>query len=161
MKRLIAVLSLALAFVAPALVAQTSLKIPADKPVASIQFPEGWSASVEGDMITAGSDEGDALMNVIVTRPDMLGPSNDKAFALLKVKPVFDTYKDTKSTLNGMNVVEVKVDATDGSGKTIKLTLTAVEVTKDKGVMVILRGDAVEKHAEEITGILNSIAAAQ
>jgi hypothetical protein len=161
MKILIAAVSVAFAFISPTLIAQTSLKIPADKPVASITFPEGWSASVEGDMITAGSDEGDALINVIVTRPDMLGPSNDKAFALLKVKPVFDTYKDTKSTLNGMNVVEVKVDATDSGGKTIKLTLTAVEVTKDKGVMVILRGDAIEKHEEEITGILKSIAAAQ
>jgi hypothetical protein len=43
----------------------------------------------------------------------------------------------------------------------MKLTLTALEVTKDKGVMVIVRGDGVEKHAEEITGILKSVAAAQ
>jgi len=161
MKTLIAAVSVAFALISPTLLAQASLKIPADKPLASIKFPEGWSASGEGDMITAGSDEGDALVNVIVTRPDMLGPSNDKAFALLKVKPVFDTYKDTKSTLNGMNVVEVKVDATGSNGKTMKLTLTALEVTKDKGVMVILRGDAVEKHAEEIAGILNSVAPTQ
>lgn len=43
----------------------------------------------------------------------------------------------------------------------MKITLTAVEVTKDKGVMVILRGEAVAKRANEITAIMNSIAAAQ
>jgi hypothetical protein len=39
--------------------------------------------------------------------------------------------------------------------------LTGVEVTKDKGVIVILRGEGVAKHQEEITSIMNSIAAAQ
>ena len=80
---------------------------------------------------------------------------------MLKVKPDFDSYKDSKTTLNGMNVVLVNVDARDDSGGTMKLTLTAVEVTKDKGVMVILRGEGVAKHQEEITAIMNSIAAAQ
>ena len=41
----------------------------------------------------------------------MLGPSNDKVWELLKVKPDFDSYKDRKTTLNGMNVVTVTVDA--------------------------------------------------
>jgi|GEM_PF-4100512 len=39
----------------------------------------------------------------------------------------------------------------------MKITLTAVEVTKDKGVMVIARGDGVTKRADEITAIMNSI----
>jgi hypothetical protein len=43
----------------------------------------------------------------------------------------------------------------------MKITLTAVEVTKDKGVMVILRVEEVAKRADEITAIMNSIAAAQ
>ena len=91
MKKLVAVLSIVSAFVAPALLAQTTLKIPADKPVASITFPEGWKASVSGETITASAEDGSALIDVIVTRPDMLGPSNDKAWALLKVKPDFDS----------------------------------------------------------------------
>ena len=94
-----------------------------------------------GDTITASSEDGSVLIDVITTRPDMLGPSNDKAFAMLKVKPDFDSYKDSKTTLNGMNVVLVTVDAKDASGGAMKLTLTSVETTKDKGVMVILRGD--------------------
>jgi hypothetical protein len=159
MKNSIACLLLALSLTAPALA--DTLKIPEDKPVAAITFPEGWKASVSGDMITASADDGSVLINVITTRPDMLGPSNDKAFALLKVKPDFDSYKDSKTTLNGMNVVLVNVDGKDESGGTMKLTLTAVEVTKDKGVMVILRGEGVAKHQDEITAIMNSIAAAQ
>jgi hypothetical protein len=157
MKNSIASLLLALSLTAPALA--DTLKFPEDKPVAAVTFPEGWKASVSGDMITASADDGTVLINVITTRPDMLGPSNDKAFALLKVKPDFDSYKDSKTTLNGMNVVQVNVDARDESGGNMKLTLTAVEVTKDKGVMIILRGEGVAKHQDEITAIMNSIAA--
>jgi hypothetical protein len=157
MKSTLAFLLLALSVTTPALA--DTLKIPADKPVASITFPEGWKASVNGDTITASSEEGDVLIDVIITRPDMLGPSNDKAFSMLKVKPDFDSYKDTKSTLNGMNVVTVSVDAKDASGSAMKLTLTSVETTKDKGVMVILRGEGVADNQEDITAIMNSIAA--
>jgi hypothetical protein len=159
MKKSIAFL-LAFAFVAPALMAET-LKIPADKPVATITFPEDWKASVSGDTITASTEDGSVLIDVIVTRPDMLGPSNDKAWALLKVKPDFDSYKSTKSTLNGMNVVTVTDDGRTSDGKTMKITLTAVELTKDQGVMLVQRGEGMADHAEEITEILNSVAAAK
>jgi len=157
MKTSLTCLLLALSLSAPALA--DTLKIPADKPVAAITFPEGWKATATGDAITASSEEGDVLIDVIMTRPDMLGPSNDKAFALLKVKPDFDSYKDSKTTQNGMNVVVVTVDAKDASGGAMKLTLTSVEVTKEKGVMVILRGEGVADNQEDITAILNSIAA--
>jgi hypothetical protein len=156
MKTSITCLLLALSLTTPAL-AET-LKIPADKPVASITFPDDWEAAVTDDTIAASSEDEDVLINVIITRPDMLGPSNDKAWALLKVKPDFDSYKDSKTTLNGMNVVTVTVDAKDESGSAMKLTLTSVEVTKDKGVMVILRGEGVAKNQEAITAIMNSIA---
>src|SRR4051794_26872385 len=157
MKTSLALLLLALSVVAPAFA--DTVKIPADKPVASITFPEGWKATVNGDTITASSEEGDVLIDVIMTRPDMLGPSNDKAFALLKVKPDFDSYKDTKSTLNGMNVVTVNVDVKDSGGAAMKLTLTSLEVTKDKGVMLIIRGKGVAENQENIDAILKSIAA--
>jgi hypothetical protein len=159
MKTSFACLLLSLSLIAPVLA--DTLKIPEDKPVASITFPEGWKASVSGDMITASSDDDSVLINVITTRPDMLGPSNDKAFALLKVKPDFDSFKETKTTVNGMNAVQVTVDCRDESGGTMKLTLTSPEVTKDKGVMVILRGKGVAEHQDEVTAIMNSIAAAQ
>src|ERR1044072_614278 len=42
MKKLLAAVSLGFAFTSPALLAQASLKIPANKPVASNTFPEGW-----------------------------------------------------------------------------------------------------------------------
>jgi hypothetical protein len=158
MKYSIACLLLAVSIANP--VFADTVKMPEDKPVASITFPEGWTASVSGDMITAAADDASVLINVITTRPDMLGPSNDKAFALLKVKPDFESYKDSKTTLNGMNVVVVNVDGKEASGGTMKITLTAVEVTKDKGVMVILRGEEVTKRADEIKAIMNSIAAA-
>src|SRR5205809_249606 len=157
MKKSIACLLLALSLTVPAL-AET-LKILADKPVASITFPEGWKATVNGDTITAKSEEDDVLIDVIITRPDMLGPSNDKAFAMLKVKPDFDSFKDSKTTMNGMNAVVVTVDAKDANGETMKLNLTSLEVTKDKGVMVILRGKDVADNKDDITAIMNSIAA--
>ena len=43
----------------------------------------------------------------------------------------------------------------------MKLTLSGVEVTKDKGIMVILRGEGQAKHQDEIAAIMNSIVAAQ
>jgi hypothetical protein len=156
--KVLARLVLAFSFIAPAAFADT-VKIPADKPFASITFPEGWSATASGDTITAKSEEGDVLIDVIVTRPDMLGPSNDKAFAMLKVKPDFDSYKDTKSTLNGMNVVTVNVDCKDSSGTAMKLTLTSLEVTKDKGVMLIIRGKGVAENQDDVTAIIKSVAA--
>jgi len=158
MKTSLTCLLIALSLTAPALA--DTLKFPADKSFASITFPEGWKSTMTGDTIAASNEDEDVLIDVIVTRPDMLGPSNDKAFALLKVKPDFDSYKDTKSTLNGMNVVTVTVDAKGDSGA-MKLTLTSVEVTKDKGLMVILRGEGVADNKEDITAIMNSIAAAK
>lgn len=135
-----------------------TLKFPADKPFAAITFPDGWEAKVTGDTIAAKSEEGDVLIDVIVTRPDMLGPSNDKAFAMLKVKPDFDSYKTDKSTINGMPATVVTVDCKGDSG-TMKLTLTSLEVTKEKGVMFIQRGTGMEDSKEDITAILNSVAA--
>jgi hypothetical protein len=157
MRKSFAFLLLSLSLVAPAFA--DTVKFPAEKPFASITFPEGWEATVNGDTIAAKSEEGDVLIDVIVTRPDMLGPSNDKAFAMLKVKPDFDSYKDTKSTINGMNAVQVTVDVKDSSGTAMKLTLTSLEVTKDKGVMFIQRGKGMEENKEAITGIINSVAA--
>jgi hypothetical protein len=157
MKTARTILCILLSLTAPA-IAET-VKFPADKPFASITFPEGWEATVNGDTIAAKSEEGDVLIDVIVTRPDMLGPSNDKAFAMLKVKPDFDSYKDTKSTTNGMNAVQVTVDVKDSSGAAMKLTLTTLEVTKDKGVMFIQRGKGMEGNKEAVTGIINSVAA--
>jgi hypothetical protein len=153
-------LLVSLAFVAQVLVADT-LKIPADKPVAAITFPQEWKASTSGETITASAEDGSVLIDVIMTRPDMLGPSNDKAWALLKVKPDFDSYKDTKSTLNGMNVVTVTANGLTSDGKTMKITLTSLEVTKDQGVMLIQRGDGMAEHAEEITEIVKSVTPAK
>jgi hypothetical protein len=136
-----------------------TVKFPADKPFASITFPEGWKATVAGDTIAASSEEGDVLIDVIVTRPDMLGPSNDKAFAMLKAKCDFDSFKDTKSTMNGMPATVVTIDCKDASGTAMKLTLTSLEVTKDKGVMFIQRGTGMDANKEAVTGIINSVAA--
>src|SRR5438270_10939089 len=138
-----------------------TLKFPADKPFASITFPEGWEATASGDTIAAKSEDGTVLIDVIVTRPDMLGPSNDKAFALLKMKPDFDSFKDSKTSINGKNAVQVTVDGKDSSGSAIKLTLTSIEVTKDKGVMFIQRGDGMPANKEVVSGILNSVTAEQ
>jgi hypothetical protein len=157
MKNLIACLLVALSLTAPAL-AET-LKFSETSPVASITFPEGWKAAVTGETLTASSGDGTVLIDLITANPAMFGPSNDKAFAMLKVKPDFDSWKDSKSTLNGMNMVENKMDAKDETGATMKLTLTGVEVTKDKGALVILRGEGQAKHQDEISAIMNSIAA--
>ena len=135
-----------------------TLKIPADKPFASVTFPEDWSAEVKGDTITAKNEDEDVLIDVIVTRPDMLGPSNDKAFALLKVKPDFDSFKENKSTINGLPANVVTVDAKGDSG-TVKLTLTSLEVTKEKGLMFIQRGEGLAGNQEAVTAILNSVKA--
>ena len=41
----------------------------------------------------------------------------------------------------------------------LALTLTSFEVTKDKGIMLIIRGKGAEENADEIKTILNSVAA--
>ena len=157
MKTVVSCLLVSLSFVAG--VFAETVKFPADKSFASITFPEGWEATVNGDTIAAKSGEGDVLIDVIVTRPDMLGPSNDKAFAMLKVKPEFDSYKDTKTTINGMNAVQVTVDVKDSGGAATKLALTSLEVTKDKGVMFIIRGKGVADNQADVDAIVKSVAA--
>jgi hypothetical protein len=154
MKQTLAVILLALSLTAPALA--EPLKIPADKPFASVTFPDDWEAKVAGDAITASNEDEDVLIDVIITRPDMLGPSNDKAFALLKVKPDFDSFKENKTTINGLPANVVTVDAKGESG-TMKLTLTSLEVTKEKGLMFIQRGEGLETNKDAITAILNSV----
>ncbi|HEX7517365.1 MAG TPA: hypothetical protein VF345_08780 [Chthoniobacterales bacterium] len=159
MKHSLACFLIALSLTAPALA--DTLKIPEDKPVASITFPEGWKAAVTSEGISASSEDGTVFIDVITTNPTILGASIDKAFALLHVKPDIDTWKDTKSTMNGMNVVQHTLDAKDDKGNVVKLTLTGVEVTKEKGVLVILRGTAEgqKEHEAEVTAIMESIAA--
>lgn len=156
MKRTLSVILLALSLATSAF-AET-LKIPADKPFAAVTFPDDWSAEVKGDSIAASNEDEDVLIDVIITRPDMLGPSNDKAFALLKVKPDFDSFKESKTTINGIPANVVTVDAKGDSGA-MKLTFTSLEVTKEKGLMFIQRGDGMAKNQEAITGILNSVVA--
>ena len=159
MKHSLACILLGLSLVTSAL-AET-LKIPQDKPVAAVTFPDDWKAVVGAEGITASSEDGEVLIDVITTNPAVLGASIDKAFALLHLKPNTDTWKDVKSTMNGMNVVAHTLDAKDSNGNMVKLTLTGVEVTKEKGVLVIQRGTAEsqKEHEAEVTGILESIAA--
>jgi hypothetical protein len=159
MKHSLACILLGLSLVTPGL-AET-LKIPQDKPVAAVTFPDGWKAVVGAEGITASSEDGAVLIDIITTNPAVLGASIDKAFALLHLKPDADTWKDVKSTMNGMNVVTHTLDAKDSKGNVIKLTLTGVEVTKEKGVLVIQRGTAEgqKEHEAEVNGILESIAA--
>ncbi len=155
MKKSFACLLFGVSLLTPSLA--DTLKIPEDKPVASVTFPDDWKATSSADGIAATSGDNAVLIDVIITNPAVLGASFDKAFALLKAKPDADTWKDVKSTLNGMNVVTHTLDAKDAKG-TIKLVLTGVEVTKEKGLLVILRGEGQAAHQEEITAIMNSIA---
>ena len=159
MKHSLACILLVVSCTTPAL-AET-LKIPQDKPVASITFLDSWKAVQGGEGITASSEDGEVLIDVITTNPAILGASIDKAFALLHVKPEIDTWKDAKSTMNGMNVIKHTLDAKDSKGTVVKLTLTGVEVTKDKGVLVIQRGteEGQKEHEAEVTTIMESIAA--
>lgn len=159
MKLPLASFLLALSIVTPALA--DTLKIPEDKPVASITFPEGWKAAVTDEGISASSEDGAVFIDIITTNPAILGAAIDKAFALLHVKPEIDTWKDIKSTTNGMNVVQHTLDAKDEKGNVVKLTLTGVEVTKEKGVLVILRAaaESQKEHEAEVTAIMESIAA--
>jgi len=159
MKHSLTCILLALSLTAPALA--DTLKIPQDKPVASVTFPEGWKAVLGGEGITASSEDGAVLIDVITTNPAILGASIDKAFALLHLKPDADTWKDVKSTMNEMNVVKHTLDAKDSKGNVVKLTLTGVEVTKEKGVLVIQRGtvEGQKEHEAEVTLILESVAA--
>lgn len=159
MKHSFACCLLALSLAAPALA--DTLKIPEEKPVASITFPERWKAVVGKEGITASSEDGGVSIDVITTNPAILGASIDKAFALLHLKPDSDTWKDTKSTMNGMNVVQHTLDAKDPKGNVVKLTLTDVEVTKEKGILVILRGtaDGLKENEAEVAAIMESIAA--
>jgi hypothetical protein len=161
MKNSLACILLALSFTAPAFA--DTLKIPQDKPVASVTFPEDWKAVVAGEGITASSDDTGVLIDIIITNPAILGASIDKAFALLHAKPDIDTWKDVKSTMNGMNVIKHTLDAKDDKGNVIKLTLTGVEVTKEKGVLVIQRGttEGQKEHEAEVTAIIESIATAK
>jgi len=159
MKHSLACFLVALSLTAPALA--DTLKIPQDKPVASVTFPEGWKAVAGSEGITASSDDGEVLIDIITTNPAILGASIDKAFALLHLKPDADTWKDVKSTMNEMNVVKHTLDAKDSKGNVVKLTLTGVEVTKEKGVLVIQRGtvEGQKEHEAEVTLILESVAA--
>jgi hypothetical protein len=159
MKHLLTCILLAFFFTAPAIAG--TLKLPEDKPVASITFPDGWKAVAGSEGITASSEDGEVLVDVIMTNPAILGASIDKAFALLHVKPEIDTWKDAKSTMNGMNVIKHTLDAKDPKGNAVKLTLTGVEVTKEKGVLVIQRGteEGQKEHEAEVATILESIAA--
>ena len=159
MKKSFACLLLAVSLTVPALA--DTLKIPEDKPVASITFPDGWKAVLGGEGITASSEDGEVLIDVITTNPAILGASIDKAFALLHVKPEIDTWKDAKSTMNGTKVIKHTLEAKDSKGTVLKLTLTGVEVTKDKGILVIQRGteEGQKEHEAEVTTIMESIAA--
>lgn len=165
MKKPLPSLLLALCLSAPALADE--VKIPSDSPVAAITFPEEWEASSSDSYITAKSKDGKVNIAIDVTNAQMPGPSNDKAFTMLKtrhIKADLGSWKDNKKTMNGMNVIDNALDARDEEkSEDLKLSLISVEVTKEKGILVVIWGtaEALKEHEEELSGIMESIKAAK
>lgn len=148
-------------FTASAAVADTTVNYPADDPIFSITFPEGWEVDGEDDAVSACSKDELANMEMIVLEAEALGDAIDIAKEALseEMQGIVFKGKPEKGELNGLNVAflnaEVEIEE-------VKVAINCcIFAPKDAEEFFMLFNviplEALEKHGEDIGKILNSV----
>ncbi len=160
MKPLILSALVLLVFAPPLLQAKT-FKIPKDKPIATITFPDAWDASYVDEGVEGTSADEEIYVYIEDNDASTIEGAVKEMFAYLAKKKVTvkpDTLKKTEAKMNGMDVVDLAYDGEDADGPT-HISLTILGITNKKGLLMLYWANPAKekKHQEELNGILQSI----
>lgn len=148
-------------FTASAVAAETTVNYPAEDPIFSITFPDGWEVTGEDDAVSACSKDELANMELIVLEAEALGDAIDIAKEALaeEMEGIVFKGKPEKGELNGLNAAflnaEVEIEE-------VKVAINCcVFAPKDAEEFFMLFNvipfEALEDHGEDIGKILNSV----
>lgn len=156
----LAFLPLVLLAFAPSLCAET-FKIPKDKPIATITFPEKWDASYADDGVEGTSDDEEVYVYIEDNDASSIEAAIKETFAYLKKKKVSvkaESMKKTEAKMNGMDIVDLAFDGEDEDGPT-HISLTIFGITQTKGLLMLYWAtpEKEKEHQQELTAILQSI----
>ena len=163
MKKLIIAASVALMFASIAHAKQW--EIPSNRPVATLDMPNGWKTNETDTGLEGTSDDGAVYFSVDIASPKKMDGIIDDAAKFLDdqgIKIDTNTQKYSEDKLNGKDIVYISWSGTDKDGPaSIGL---AVLILDEKTVLVLTywgtQGEE-DKHTPEINKILNSIKLAQ
>lgn len=147
-------------FLASAAQAET-LVFPSDVPVATISFPDDWSAEETESGIQSFSPDEAISLYVDVATPEDSKTIVDNAIKFLTDNGVTidaASLKESKDTFNGMEMSNLSYDGTDASGP-VSIGLSFVQPSEEKLLVLTYWGTKgeQEKHAEALTSIINSL----
>lgn len=138
-------------------------KLPDDNPVASFTIPASWKPSQYDNGVEATSDDGSVYIDV---EPADTSSSEDATSAMTEavkylvkkgVTVDFDSAKQSKSKINGLDVINVIWKGKDADGD-CAVSLTIFVVTAKKGVLLTYWGpQGSTKYDDDLTAIVNSI----
>lgn len=136
-------------------------KLPAEKPVASIDIPDAWSpAAIQKGYQMQTTDQAIYLSVETTATPTEMTAIIDQTDALLKSHKVVlnkPGMRDNKFTLNGLPAEELLYNGHDEDGPTM---VSITFVTIGKAAVVFTYWASVEgnkKHQAELGKILNSL----
>ena len=137
------------------------LKLPAEKPVATIDIPEAWNPTpIQKGYQTQTADQEVYLSVETTATPSEMTAIIDQTDAMLRShKVVLDKarMKDNKFTLNGLPAEELLYNGHDEDGPTL-VSITFVTVRKAAVVFTYWTSvDGNKKHQTELGKILNSL----
>jgi hypothetical protein len=139
-------------------------KLPDDDPVASFTIPSSWKPSEFEDGVEATSDDGSVYITVeaanVSSSEDATKAMSESVKYLVKkgVTLDSDSAKQTKSKINGMDVINVIWKGKDADGP-CEVSLTIFVVTPKKGLLLTYWGPAegAKKYDADLTAIVQSI----
>ena len=136
-------------------------KLPAEKPVASIDIPDTWNPTVIQKGYQMQTVDQTVYLSVETTaNPAEMTAVIDQTDALLKSHKVVlekGRMKDNKFTLNGLPAEELLYNGHDEDGATL-VSITFVTIHKSAVVLTYWASvDGNKKHQSELGKILNSL----
>jgi hypothetical protein len=137
------------------------LPFPSDAPVATITFPDDWTAKETDSGIDASSPDDSIYLAIDVADAKEMDAVVGEAveyLAGLGVTVDTATAKESRGKLNGMEAVNVDWDGTDKDGP-VSISLAALAANAEKVLVVTYWGTKgeQEKNAAAMASIVNSL----
>lgn len=159
MKTALTVTSLLAALLLP--VAAKDYKLPKEKPLFSITFPDKWEVTHEDESVDGVSEDGAIELYVQTDDAETIEDSAKESIEYLTeqgVKIKADTEKKHEGEINGMKVQGINWDGTDTDGE-CRVSLSFIVIGENQVITLLYWGseEAEKEHSKEIEKILGSM----
>ena len=163
MKKLSLALLLGLALLTPSY--GKTFNLPDEDSIATITIPDDWKSKEIDSGVESQSADGEVYFYVEATDAKGVEKQIEEAVKYLQGQGVTvdeKTMKQSEGKINGMDVAELDWKGTDKEGAA-EISLSIVEVTKDKGLLIVYWAspEGTKKHIKTLGEIASSVKAAK